>query len=194
MKINPSPFAYDTGAVSRKQFDEHIKLYKGYVDKTNSIGEKLTNRSLADNANAVYSEYRGLKDSETFALSGVILHEMYFQNMSASPTLPCEKTRMVLEDSFGSFESWMTDFKACATSTRGWCNLCYEQRTKTFRDIQQDTHNSGQIIGMYPLLVLDMYEHAYFLDYGTDKAAYIDKFISSINWDVVSKRLKSLMV
>ncbi|MCL2853741.1 MAG: superoxide dismutase [Defluviitaleaceae bacterium] len=194
MKINPVQFAYDTSAVSQRQFEEHMKLYKGYIDKTNAIGEELTKDAGRDQANAVYSKYRGLKDSETFALCGAILHEMYFQNMSAKPSEPCEKTMMILEDGFGSFDNWLTDFKACATSARGWCSLCYEQRTKTFRNVMQDAHDKGPIVGMYPLLVLDMYEHAYFLDYGTDKAAYISKFAASINWDVVSKRIKALMI
>ena len=195
MKINPLQFAFDTGAVSQRQFEEHVKLYKGYVEKTNAIGEELASGSSErDQANAVYSKYRGLKVSEPFALSGVILHEMYFQNMSSKPGSPCEKTMMVLEDSFGSFDGWLADFKACAKAARGWCSLCYEQRTKTFRNILQDKHDDGLIVGMYPLLVLDMYEHAYFLDYGTDKATYIDKFVGSINWDTVSKRVKALMI
>ena len=194
MKINPVQFAYDTGAVSQRQFEEHMKLYKGYIDKTNAIGEELARGADRAAANAVYSKYRGLKESETFALSGVILHEMYFQNMTAKPGSPCEKTLMVLEDSFGSFEGWLADFKACAASARGWCCLCYEQRTKTFRNVMQDAQDKGIIVGMFPLLVLDMYEHAYFLDYGADKAAYVDKFIGSINWDAVSKRVRALMV
>ncbi|MCL2618849.1 MAG: superoxide dismutase, partial [Defluviitaleaceae bacterium] len=136
---------------------------------------------------------RGLKVAETFALSGVILHEMYFQNMSAKPTSPCDKTMTVLEESFGTYDEWLIDFRACALSARGWCLLAYEQRTKTFRNLLQDAHNEGQIPGTYPLLVLDVYEHAYFLDYGTDKAAYIEKFITSINWDAVSKRLGALL-
>jgi len=194
MKINPTQFAYDTGAISQKQFDEHIKLYTGYVGKVNSITDELAKNGGQSDANAIYSKYRGLKDSETFALAGTILHELYFQNMSAKLSEPCEKTLMILEDSFGSFDNWLADFKACATSARGWCILGYEQRTKTFRNLMQDTHNSGAVPCVYPLLVLDMYEHAYFLDYGTDKATYINKFIASINWNIVSKRLKALSV
>ena len=194
MKITPTQFNYDTNAVTQKQFDEHAKLYKGYVDKVNAISDELALHDAQAQANAVYSKYRGLKDSETFALAGVILHEMYFQNMSQTSGEPDEKTMMVLEDSFGSFENWLADFKACATAARGWCVLCYEQRTKTFRNILQDAHDKGSVAGMYPLLVLDVYEHAYFMDYGTGKAAYIDKFVASINWDVVGKRVKALMV
>ena len=194
MKISPVQFSYDTDAVSQRQFDEHIKLYKGYVDKTNSVTQELSQNGGQNQANSAYSLYRGLKEGESFVLSGTILHEMYFQNMTAHPSTPCEKTRMILEDSFGSFDNWLVDFKACATAARGWCILSYEQRTKTFRNIMLDTHDTGSVIGMYPLLILDMYEHAYFLDYGTDKASYIGKFISSINWNVISTRLKALMV
>ncbi|MCL2673929.1 MAG: superoxide dismutase [Defluviitaleaceae bacterium] len=194
MKINPTPFVYDTAAVSQKQFDEHMKLYQGYVTKVNAITAVLNTDDYQAQANAVSSRYRGLKQGESFALAGTILHELYFQNMSAKLSDPCEKTLMVLEDSFGSFDTWLEDFIACATSARGWCILSYEQRTKTFRNIMQDTHDNGAVACAYPLLVLDMYEHAYFLDYGTDKAAYINKFIASINWNAVSKRLKALSV
>ncbi|MCL2616459.1 MAG: superoxide dismutase [Defluviitaleaceae bacterium] len=194
MKIGATQFGYDTAVVSQKQFEEHIKLYKGYVDKVNAITDELANDGGRDTANAVYSKYRGLKDGESFALAGVVLHEMYFQNMGAGGGEPDIKTRMILEDSFGSYEGWLEDFKACATAARGWCVFCYEQRTRTFRNIMQDTHDKGPVMGMYPLLILDVYEHAYFLDFGTDKASYINKFVGAVNWDVVGKRVKALMV
>ena len=89
---------------------------------------------------------------------------------------------------FGGLANWKEDFTACAKAARGWCVFAYEQRTGACRNILLDTHDEGNIAASYPIIVLDVYEHAYFSDYGTDKAAYINRFINNIPWDAVEKR------
>jgi Fe-Mn family superoxide dismutase len=86
-------------------------------------------------------------------------------------------------------EAWQDAFAATAKSARGWAILAYEQRTQTCRNILLDSHDEGVICSAYPLLVLDMYEHAYFLDFTTDKATYIDGFLAQIPWSVVERRV-----
>jgi Fe-Mn family superoxide dismutase len=94
----------------------------------------------------------------------------------------------IFNNFYGSFDKWKEDFTACATSARGWCILAYEQRTARCRDILLDVHDEGQIATAFPIIIIDMYEHAYFLDYGIDKASYIKRFIDNIPWDVIEKR------
>lgn len=192
MDIKAKHFPFDTSAVSKKQFDEHMKLYKGYVDKTNQITNKLSTGGELPGANATYSPYRGLKKGETYAIDGVILHEAYFQNMTETKTLPGPLTARIFHDTFGGYEAWKEDMVACGKAARGWSVLVYEQRTGCFRNILLDLHDDGLICMAFPLIVMDMYEHAYFLDYGTDKEKYIHRFIDSINWEVIEKRVQKL--
>jgi len=188
MEVNAMPFTHNTGVVSRKQFDDHITLYNGYVSKTNEITQKLATDPQYASANATASHYRGWKRGETYAINGVILHELYFQNLGNEGGPAGPKMQALADRYFGGFDKWKEDFIACATSARGWCIFVYEQRTKTCRNILLDNHHDGHIATAFPIIVLDMYEHAYFLDYGTDKAAYINKFIAQIPWDTVEKR------
>jgi len=188
MEINAMPFTHKTGIVSRKQFDDHITLYHGYVEKTNEITNKLATDPQYATANATASHYRGWKRGETYAIDGVILHELYFQNLGSEGGPPGPKMQALVDLYFGGFDKWKEDFIACATAARGWCILVYEQRTKTCRNILLDNHHDGHIATAFPVVVLDMYEHAYFLDYGTDKAAYINRFIAQVAWDAIEKR------
>ena len=193
MEITPKNYPYKTGVVTRKQFDDHMVLYNGYIKKTNEIANTLETNPETTNANAAYSHYRGLKKGQTFALNGVILHELYFENLG-SETAPIGKnTQHLLDKHFGGTDKWKADFIATALSARGWCVLAYEQRTAACHNFLFDAHDQGQITLAYPLIILDMYEHAYFLDYGTDKAAYINRFISQIPWDAVEKRVSAVM-
>ena len=180
-------------AVSEAQFEAHYKLYKGYVDKVNEIAQKLESPDNgAKDANAVYSYYRGLKESESFALDGCILHELYFQNLGGGEKEPLEKTAKIINRQFGTKQAFIDDVMACCMAARGWCIFVYEHRTETFRNILLDAHNVGNIALSHPLLVIDMYEHAYFFDYKTDKAKYIKAVIDDINWGVVENRVQYL--
>ena len=188
MNITAMPFAYNTDVVTKKQFDDHITLYKGYVDKTNEVTRLLATEPDYAGANATYSKYRGLKKGESYAIDGVILHELYFQNMVNENQPMGKKSKYIMDHYFGGYDKWMECFTACGKAARGWCVCSYEQRTDTCRNILLDTHDEGHICTAYPLIVMDMYEHAYFLDYGTDKASYIQKFIERIPWSVIEKR------
>ena len=176
-------------ALSEKQFNAHLELYKGYISKVNEITEKLTKTDNGSkDANASYSLYRGLKESESFVIDGCVLHELYFENIGGSKQAAGEKTQNIINKQFGSFKNFIDDLKACAKSARGWCIFLYEPRTDSFRNIMLDAHNAGNTVLSKPLLVIDMYEHAYFYDYLTDKSKYIDNLIENINWNIVENR------
>jgi len=193
MEINAMPFTYKTGVVTRKQFDDHMTLYHGYVDKTNEITQKLATDPELSSANATASHYRGWKRGETYAINGVILHELYFQNLGNETAPIGPKMQALTDQYFGGFDKWKDDFIACGKAARGWCILVYEQRTKTCRNILLDNHHDGQIATAFPILVMDMYEHAYFLDYGTDKGSYINRFITQVPWDSIEKRAAAVI-
>ncbi|MCL2416160.1 MAG: Fe-Mn family superoxide dismutase [Defluviitaleaceae bacterium] len=193
MKIQKFDFAHNTNVVSERLYNEHLKLYEGYISKINEIDETLAENPEIAGSNSTYSHYRGLKKGETFALNGVILHEEYFRNMGGGRKEIGAATTRLLNHFFGATDVWVRDFAACAASARGWCCMIYDQRGRVLRNILQDSHDDGVINMSFPIIVLDMYEHAYFMDYGTDKAAYIKNFMENIDWDIVEGRAEKVV-
>jgi len=185
-------FTNTSDFLSQRQFDEHIKLYKGYVGKVNEITNSLASFEGRDKANATYSQYRGLKKGESYALDGMILHELYFQLLGNKEIEQGPLTSEIMKVHFGGYDNWKADFIACGLSARGWAALIYEQRTDSYRNILLDFHDDGLICGGFPLIIMDVYEHAYFIDYGTDKGRYINMFINSLRWDLVEIRASAV--
>ena len=186
------PYSKDITAVNQEQFDANIKLYEGYVKKINEIDEILQGDSQADQANSIYSFFRGVKRGESFAIDGVILHELYFENLGNRFAGPDNIVKQKLAQDFKSFENWQADFVATGLASRGWAVLAYDQRSRCFRNVSMDAHDEGNVVLCFPILVMDVYEHAYFYQYKTDKAAYINAFMNNINWLVVNRRMLRL--
>lgn len=194
-EIKKIDFQYNSTikAVTKKQYDVHLELYQGYVTKINEIWQELKTDPQLDKANATYSKYRGLKKGETYALDGVILHELYFENLGGTNNIPAGPAMDLIKQYFGTFEKWKEDFIACGKAARGWAILAFDQRSQSLHNILCDAHDDGPIWNAYPLLIMDVYEHAYFIDYANKKADYIDHFLLNVNWDVVNKRAQMLM-
>jgi len=176
--------------LSEKQLSEHHDvLYAGYVKKVNEIREKLGKVDLAT-ANGTYSDLRELKVEETFAVNGVRLHEGYFDNMSEKGGKANGAILKWIEQDFGSFEKWAEEFKALGLCARGWVVLAFDLYDKKLHNYVCDTHNQGGVWGSIPLLILDVYEHAYFLDYATARKKYTETFLSLIDWEFVNSLVK----
>lgn len=177
------------GILSENQLAQHYTLYEGYVNKTNEIwtGYETVDRSKA---NQTYSQFRGLKTEESFALNGVKLHEAYFYNMGGKGGRPTGKIAEWIDRDFGSYEKWEEDFKASGIAARGWVVLAFDLDDRRLHNYSQDSHNVGAIWAAVPLLVLDTYEHAYTIDYGVKRPPYIDNFMKTIDWDEVNARLE----
>lgn len=183
--------------LSERQLSEHHDvLYAGYVNKLNEIEEKLPSADKGK-ANATFSDFRALKKEEVFAQNGILLHELYFENISpavirqpaeeAGRAVP-EALQQSIEKDFGSLDAWQEDFLACGMSSRGWVIMAQNPTDGRLHNYIADIHDVGGVWGVMPLLVLDMYEHSYFIDYGTKKKDYINAFIKNINWDVAENR------
>ncbi|NLZ81299.1 MAG: superoxide dismutase [Clostridiales bacterium] len=194
MKLEKINFQYSNqiSVVNRPQFEAHLRLYEGYVNKINEIDTILNKNPNREASNSTYSLYRGLKRGETFSLNGVILHELYFTNIGGSVRNPSDMVTLYINNYFNSFKQWSDDFIATAKASRGWAILCYDQRSKTLRNISLDAHDVGNVNYSFPILVLDMYEHAYFLQYADNKAEYINQFMKNINWEIVERRMNNL--
>lgn len=185
-----------TGKISDKTHEEHLKLYTGYVNKTNAILKEIEALSATldpanpAHANQIYSSLRSLKVDFTFALGGVINHELYFMNLGGTGGEPKDKVGELIKKSFGSFEAYKKDLKATGISARGWVWTGYDLRTGLLFNYIGDAQNTFPVWGVKPILALDVYEHAYYADFYTARAAYIDEFMNYIDWDVVNSRLK----
>lgn len=178
--------------ISAKQIEEHLKLYKGYVTKVNELSKSDKDANNFKGSNPTYSAMRSLKLGETFALNGAILHELYFENISCTSDSKClahGKMLDLIEEDFCEYEAFIKYLKEAALSIRGWAIVAIDSISHTLRVIGADAHDVGALWSSYPLLVIDVYEHAYFMDFGTDRAKYLDTIIENINWEVVEKRL-----
>ncbi|MBI4158567.1 MAG: superoxide dismutase [Candidatus Yanofskybacteria bacterium] len=175
--------------ISQKTVDiHHGKLYKGYVDKTNEIGEKLgeLRRSGKAEGNQTYSELRGLKLGETFAENGVYLHENYFAILGGDG-VPKGEILKAIEEKFGSFEEFKAYFTACGMAARGWAILCWDMNEKRLMQYNCDAQNHGGVWGCVPIIAMDVYEHSYFIDTGSDRKTYIEAFFNNLNWNKVEE-------
>lgn len=166
----------------------HDKLYVGYVNKKNEIQEKLEAVDL-DSANATFSPLRSLKAEETFAVNAVYLHEYYFGNLGGNGTPSGILAERIAKD-FGTVENWQKTFAACGMVARGWVVTAWDTHEERLRIYCGDTHNQGGVWGSIPIITLDVFEHAYFIDYGSDRKAYIEAYLTTLNWDDANERFE----
>lgn len=175
--------------LSESQLEQHMKLYQGYVKKRNEIDQALETVDRSNAANVTYSPYRSLKIAQVFAHNGSLLHELYFENLGSSDGMG-EKTKDLLAHHFGSLDAFKADLMAAASCARGWVLTGYcldDQRIKNF---VLDAHHENVPVLVIPLLVVDIYEHAYMVDYGINRADYLKDLWENINWDIVERRIE----
>lgn len=186
-------FTTESVGISRRTHEEHFKLYQGYANKTNEIRKRLAELDKDPaKANQVYSEIRALKVDYTFAYGGFINHTIYFDILGGNGEPSGEALKMIERD-FGSFEAFQQDLKASGMGGRGWVWLAYDHEEKSLFNYIGDAQNTYPMWNCTPILALDVYEHAYYLDFGTARAQYIDAFLKVIDWDAVNRRLQRLL-
>ena len=179
------PELLELDGISRESVEAHYRLYEGYVAKRNEILEKLGAVDLAS-ANQVYSEIRALKVELSFAIGGIKNHEIYFEHLGGEGGDPDGVIGALVGRDFGSAEEWRRDLKASGMAGRGWAWTAYDWDEARLFNYVGDAQNTFPIWNAAPLIALDVYEHAYFLDYQTDRASYIDAFFANLDWDAVN--------
>ncbi|MDP3992838.1 MAG: superoxide dismutase [bacterium] len=176
----------ELSGISEQTMTEHYKLYEGYVKKYNEITEKLQAVDL-ESANQTYSDIRSLKVDLTFAIGGIKNHELYFGHLGGNGGNPSGKLKDMIERDFGSFEAWQKDMEATGMAARGWAWLAYDRDFKKLFNYVGDAQNTFPVWNATPLLALDVYEHAYYLDFATKRADYIDAFFKNLDWQFIEK-------
>ncbi len=183
------PLKYESlEGISEKNLKEHHDvLYAGYVKKVDSIREDLKQASK-EGVNATYSNWRELNIELTFALNGVKLHEDYFANLGGDGE-PVGDIQKFIEQDWSSYDDYKADLAACGMAARGWVVTAYDLDDNRLYNFCCDAHNQGCIFNTIPLVVLDVYEHAYYMDYGTKRMDYIQAFLKNIDYDFVNARI-----
>lgn len=176
--------------ISEATHKNHLTLWQGYANKTNEIRKALAEMEVDPaKANQIYSQMRALKVNYAFALGGYKNHNVYFDTIGGDGGPASGDVATLINDAYGSFEKWATDIKATGIAGRGWAYLGYdrdEQRVFNFIGDSQDTFPQWNV---ELILALDVYEHAYFLDFQTARAKYIDAWLQCIDWNAVNARL-----
>ena len=179
------PALLELDGISREAVEAHFKLYEGYVNKRNEILAKLADVDVSA-ANQVYSEVRALKVDLSFAIGGIKNQEIYFEHLGGNGGDPDGLAKDLIERDFGSVAAWRADLKATGMAGRGWAWTAYDWDEGRLFNYLGDAQNTFPIWNATPLVALDVYEHAYFIDYQTDRASYIEAFFANLDWDVVN--------
>ncbi|MFY9555969.1 MAG: superoxide dismutase [Blastocatellia bacterium] len=185
--------------ISDQTLEMHFKLYEGYVKETNNLSERiakfLEDGKVDQEEMPIYSE---LKRRLGFEFNGMVLHEYYFGNLKKGGSENPDRDssfHKAAQSSFGSYEIWKADFVGVGKMRGvGWA-VCYEQpETGRLSNHWISLHQIGEVAGFNPVLVMDVWEHAYLLDYKpADRPKYIEAFFSNIDWTVAEARLKQKM-
>ena len=179
------PALLQLDGISRVTMEAHHRLYQGYVNKRNEILRQLATVDLAG-ANQVYSELRSLKVDLTFAIGAIKNHEVYFEHLGGSGGDPDGAIGDLIKRDFDSVEAWRADLRATGIAGRGWAWTAYDWDESRLFNYIGDAQNTYPVWNATPLVALDVHEHAYFLDYQTDRGAYIEAFFTNVDWAVVN--------
>ncbi len=176
-----------TPGFSDKLLQTHFKLYSGYVKNTNKIVELL--KTLEPGS----QEFIGVKQRFGWEFNGMRLHELYFGNLSKEKTTLADDAPLMrlITESFGSGKACHDDFVNTGKLRGiGWVVMYYDPVAKRLSNVWINEHDLGHLSGTIPLLVMDVFEHAYIADYNTDRATYINAFVEAIDWNVVQERFE----
>ena len=190
-EIRPLPFdpAKLTGLSERLLKSHWENNYAGAVRALNTVRDRLI--ALWADKEAPAFLYGNLKREELIRRGSMVLHELYFANLGGSGR-PGGALTDALKTSFGSAEAWEDDFRRTAASLyggSGWTVLAWNQHTRELHNYWASDHSQSAVMGT-PLLVLDLYEHAYHIDFGASAARYVDAFFANVHWDEVQRRLE----
>jgi len=184
--------------ISDKTLEVHFKLYEGYVKAVNDLNEKIA-EILEDGKvdKEEFPAYSELTRRLGFEYNGMVLHEYYFQNLkSRGAGAPSPAFVKLAESSFGNYNTWKTDFVGVGKMRGvGWA-MCYQDpESGALSNHWITLHEIGNISGFIPSLVMDVWEHAFILNYApADRPKYIDAFFSNVDWDAVQRRLRKQIV
>jgi Fe-Mn family superoxide dismutase len=187
-------FEKELDGISKQTMDDHYKLYKGYVKKTNECRNLLSEFDYSETeGNQVYSQLRSVSIDYTFALLGFKSHDLYFGHLGGDGGDPQGRFAELVEQEFpGGVEEWQKAVRKAASAARGWVMVGYDLNDGSLFNYLLDTQNLWAVYNMVPVLALDVYEHAYARDFGATpdgRKDYVEAFFKNLDWDHVNHQL-----
>ncbi len=185
----------DLTGISNETLAMHFKLYEGYVTNTNTLNQRIADLIGQGNLDATQvAAFSELKRRFGFEYNGMVLHEYYFENMQKHGTGdPSTGDAFVnaASESFGDYDVWKADFVNTGKMRGvGWAAVYQDPSNGAISNHWINLHETGNVAGYKPILIMDVWEHAFIKDYApADRPKYIEAFFSNINWDVVNSRL-----
>ncbi|HNV85555.1 MAG TPA: Fe-Mn family superoxide dismutase [Candidatus Omnitrophota bacterium] len=169
----------------------HFTLYQGYVANTNKVSDLLA--AFVKEGKQGTPEYAELKRRFGWEFNGMRLHEYYFGNMTKTASGPVANSALAskIAGDFGSYDDWAKDFKASGSMRGiGWVVLYQDPAAGRLFNVWINEHDAGHLSGSIPLLVMDVFEHAFMLDYGLKRADYLEAFFKAVDWKAVEERFQ----
>lgn len=176
------------GFLSAEQIAPHHVAHYGGALKGYSAADTRIEEAVKAGQSLDAATYGALKRAVSSKGNSVVLHEMYFDGLAPNASNPLAGIRAAIEKRFGSIEKWADDFIASAKNAAGWAMLVKHPVNGKLYNVVSDEHAMGVLWMGIPLVVIDTYEHAFYIDYQNRKAEYVDKFISHIDWNEVNQR------
>lgn len=181
-----------TPGFSEQLLKNHFTLYQGYVTNTNKLYEII--QQMTKDGKAGTPEFAEIKRRFGWEFNGMRLHEYYFENMTKNKKDIDKGGKLYkkIQDDFGSFDNWQKEFKSTgAMRGIGWAIMYYDPFSKRLFNTWINEHDVGHLAGCPIILIMDVFEHAFMIDYGLKRADYIEAFFNAIDWDIVQKRYET---
>ena len=189
----PKPLRYKSipGFLSAEQIAPHHTAHYGGALRGYIAADTRLQSSIIEAIEIDPAAYGALQRARTGKCNSVLLHELYFDEMVPVPDEPGQKVRSAIEKRFGSLDKWAADFQASARAAAGWAMLTVHPVNGELYNVVSDEHAMGPLWMATPLLVIDVYEHAFYVDYQNRKTEYIEKFMDHIGWQEVERRYEA---
>jgi Fe-Mn family superoxide dismutase len=191
-QLKPLKYEEIPGLLTKAQVTPHYNAHYGGALKRFVALEQQLDKLLQSQEPLGGDAYAFMQRDKLNRMNSVLLHELYFDNLAPKPPDPQEDIRTALAKRFGSLERWIEDFKACCLAANGWGILARDVVNGRLYNVVSDLHEVGVIWLGQPLIVCDVYEHAFYVDYQNRKPEYVSKFVQFLDWQEINKRYVAL--
>jgi Fe-Mn family superoxide dismutase len=191
-QLKPLKYIEIPGLLTKAQVTPHYTAHYGNALKRFVAIEQQLDKLVGGKDPLGGDAYAFLQRDKLNRMNSVLLHELYFDNLTPKPPDPKEDIRAALAKRWGSLERWLEDFKACCLAANGWGILAHDAVNGKLYNVISDLHEIGVIWLGQPLVVCDVYEHAFYVDYQNRKQEYVNKFVQYLDWDEINKRWLAL--
>lgn len=191
-KMKPLKYGEIPGLLTKEQVAPHYQAHYGGALKRFTTIEQQLDRLYQGEEKLGGDALTFIHKDKVNKMNSVLLHELYFDGLTPKPDDPEEDIRTALAKRFGSLDRWIEDFKVCCMAANGWGMLAREMVNGRLYNVSSDLHEVGVIWLGQPLVVCDVYEHAFYVDYTNRKQEYVDKFVQFLDWQVINSRWQSL--